>query len=129
MPRILQNKLKAIKFRNFSNEDFSWKWDGVSFNFPAGQETYLEEDKAHHFAKHLVDREIGKINVERGLHGTKNEISSASKQDRAPLEKQCFPEDTVIEAQVALDLNEKAKEKKKKTPEFEDLKIVPRKKI
>ncbi len=122
--------MKAIKFKNFSTEDFTWKWDGVQFTFPAGQETYLEEDKAHHFAKHLVDREIGRLNQDRGLHGGKGEISTASKQERGPLEAQCFPTDEVVEAHVALDLNEKAKTKAKKEENaFEDLKVVPRKKV
>lgn len=50
--------MNAILFKNFSNEDFTWKFDGIAYTFKAGQEMYMEEPKAKHFAKHLVDREL-----------------------------------------------------------------------
>lgn len=121
--------MKAIKFRNFSNEDFSWKFDGVLYTFPAGQETYLEEDKAHHFAKHLVDREINKKNVEMNLHKTPNEIPTNNLKERKVFEDQCFPSNEEITPMEAIDLNEKAKKPKKKEAEFEDLQVKPKKKI
>lgn len=51
----------AVLFKNFSDEDFAGKWDGISYPFKAGQEVYLEAFKAKHFCKHLVDREIQKL--------------------------------------------------------------------
>lgn len=112
----------AKKFKNFSAEDFAWKHDGILYNFKAGQEMYLESDKADHFAKHLVDREINRKNVENGLHATKNELSTRSAAERAPLEALCFPSDEEVTPTVALDKNEKAKRKEKKVEEFADLK-------
>ena len=50
----------AKLFRNYTNEGFSWKWDGVPYDFPAGREMYLEDHLADHFAKHLVNRELTK---------------------------------------------------------------------
>jgi hypothetical protein len=54
--------MNAIIFKNFTEEDFTWKFDGVPFTFKAGQETYMEEFKAKFFAKHLMDRELNRIN-------------------------------------------------------------------
>lgn len=114
--------MTAKKFKNFSAEDFSWKFDGVDYSFKAGQELYLEADKAEHFAKHLVDREMNRLNVERSLAGTKDEISTASKVERNKLLELCFPTEETVTPIEALNLNEKAKKGKKKVEtEFEDL--------
>lgn len=110
---------EAKKFKNFSNEDFTWKFDGIPFTFKAGQEMYLESFKAVFFAKHLIDRELNKLGK---LTNDKNEI--------ARLEILCFPSDEVVTEEVALDIEEKAKAKKRvtktkkveKEEEFEDLK-------
>lgn len=103
----------AKKFLNFSNEDFSWKFDGVSYEFKAGQEIFLEDFKAEHFAKHLIDREINKL-------GKRTDYAPL----RAELLAKCFPTDEVVTPLEALNLNEKAKvvKKKKVEPEFEELK-------
>lgn len=121
--------MEAKKFKNFSKEDFSWKFDGVPYTFPAGKEIYLEEDKAVHFCKHLVDRELNRHNVEKGLHGTPKEVPTSTPANRAPLEALCFPTEEVVAPAVALDLNETAKNKggrpkKVVEEEFEDLKTV-----
>ena len=52
----------AKRFTNFSDEDFSWKWNGVNYNFPAGETIMLQEYLVEHFAKHLIDRELHKAN-------------------------------------------------------------------
>ena len=102
----------AVKFRNFTDEDFVWKYDGVPFEFKAGQEIFLEDYKAEHFAKHLVDREINKL-------GKRTDYAPL----RAELTAKCFPSDDVVTPLEALNLNEKEKviKKKKVEPEFEDL--------
>lgn len=53
----------AILFLNYTNEDFSHAWNGVGYTFKAGTSMYLEPWMAEHFAKHLIDREINKMNV------------------------------------------------------------------
>jgi len=50
--------MKAIRFKNDTDRDFTWKFDGIAYTFKAGQEIYLEDFKANHFAKHLIDREL-----------------------------------------------------------------------
>lgn len=47
-------------FRNWTNEDFSWAWNGERYDFPAKSARYLPEYLADHFAKHLTDREMHK---------------------------------------------------------------------
>lgn len=103
----------AKKFKNWTDEDFAWKHDGVLFEFKAGQEIFLEDYKADHFAKHLVDREINKLGKRTDYIPLREELTS-----------KCFPTDEVVTPLEALNLNEKAKivRKKKVEPEFEDLK-------
>lgn len=123
--------MQARKFKNFTTEDFTWKFDGVPFTFKAGQEIYLEEDKALHFAKHLVDRELNRLNVESGLHGTGKEVPTNNQKERAKFEVQCFPSDEIVTPLEALNLNVEA-EKEANEEEFPDLKkkkVTPKKDI
>lgn len=103
--------MQAVKFKNFTDEDFTWKWNGVDHAFKAGTEIYLEQDKAEHFAKHLVDHELNKLNKRTDY-----------KPDRARLTALCFPTDEVLTPSEALQENIKVKKAKKKVEkEFEDL--------
>lgn len=104
--------MDAVKFKNWTSEEFSWKFNGINHAFPAGMEIYMEKDKAHHFAKHLTDREMNKL-------GLRTDMVS----ERTKLEAKCFPVDEVVTPEIALDINEKAKKKPKKVAEeFPDLK-------
>lgn len=114
--------MTAKKFHNFSNEDFTWKYDGIPYTFPAGQDTYLEDAKADHFAKHLVDREMNRPEVYEGFP---KGIPTNNLKERAKFEAKCFPSGDEVSSAEALNLNEVAKEKKgrtKKVEEFADLK-------
>lgn len=101
--------MAAIKFRNFTNESFTWKWNGNPFTFPAESEIYLEEGEARHFAKHLVDRELNKANKPT------NNLT-----ERAKLEVQCFPSDEVVTSTEALHENEVQKRKTKSVKKVEE---------
>lgn len=102
----------AKKFKNFTDTDFTWKFDGIEYTFPAGSEIFLEDYKAEHFAKHLADREMNRLNIVTNNVG-----------ERAKLEAQCFPSTEVLTPIEALQVNEKAKKGKKKVEaEFPDLK-------
>ena len=109
--------MNAKKFKNFSSENFSWKFNGVEYTFSAGQEIFLEEDKANHFAKHLIDRELNRLNI------ATNYIPK-----RQELEALCFPSDETITPLEALQITETKKRKPKKVveEEFEDLKETPK---
>ena len=103
--------MQAIKFKNFSGEDFTWKYDGVPYTFKAGSETYLENFKATHFCKHLVDRELNR-------KGTATNYEPARKE----LEALCYPSDEVVTPMEAINIEEKKKRGKKVEKEFPDLK-------
>lgn len=53
----------ARTFSNWTNEDFEWSWDGVSYHFPALSSMMMQEYLVDHFAKHLTDREMNKLNI------------------------------------------------------------------
>lgn len=112
--------MEAIKFKNYTNEDFTWSYNAVPHLFKAGQEIYLEDFKAKHFAKHLVDRELNKV-------GTLTNNVTA----RAGLEVQCLPSDEPVSVAEAIDIEAKSqvvekkkagKPKKVEEEEFADLK-------
>lgn len=105
--------MQAIKFKNWTSEDFTWSFDKVPYTFKAGDSMYLEDFKAKHFAKHLADREMNRL-----------KIPTDRKVDRDELERQCFPGDETVTPEVAINLNEekKVKKTKKVEKEFPDLK-------
>ena len=53
----------ATLFVNWTNEDFTWDWDGSPTTIKAGDSIYFEAWKAQHFAKHLTDREMNKKGI------------------------------------------------------------------
>ena len=60
---------QTIVFYNWTDEDFTWKWNNEPFFFKAKTETpffnipsKLQVSLRSHFAKHLVDRELTKMN-------------------------------------------------------------------
>jgi hypothetical protein len=104
--------MEARKFKNFTTEDFTWKFDGVPYTFKAGQEIYLEDYKAEHFAKHLIDAEMNRLGMVTNMQVKRNELNAL-----------CFPTDEVVTPLEAMQINEKAKPKKGKKveKEFEEL--------
>ena len=111
-----KQKMEAIKFRNWSEESFTWKANGVPHTFPAGMEIFLEAPKAKLFAKHLTDRELNRMN------------KPTNSPMRSELEAKCFPTDEVISESEALNIREEEKSRKKvkkvvvKEEEFAELK-------
>lgn len=95
---------QALQFKNYTDTDFTHSFDSVPYTFKAGQTIYLEEFKAKHFAKHLVNRELNAKNIPT------NNLS-----ERAKLEVLCFPSEEAVTPLEALNINEtvKAVEKKK----------------
>lgn len=56
--------MKTVLFVNFSDEAFTGYWDSQAYKFAPGQTMYMEDWKAKHFAKHLVNRELLKAGQE-----------------------------------------------------------------
>ena len=94
--------MEAKKFKNWSKESFTWKYNGVPHTFPAGMEIFLESPKADHFAKHLTDRELNRLQ------------KPTNAPERGELEARCFPVGEVINQEQALNINEEVKAKAKK---------------
>lgn len=95
-------KQVARMFLNWTNQDFSHKWDNVSYTFKAGESTYLQDYLADHFAKHLAQREINRAKL--------------LMTDRKYQEfyNKCFSGQS-IEAESELKLNMKVEETKENT--------------
>ncbi len=53
--------MRPVNFTNYTAEDFSHLFGGERWDFPQGKTVILEAEKACHFAKHLVDRELMKL--------------------------------------------------------------------
>lgn len=81
-------------FVNFSKTLFTGRWDSVPYNIKPGQEVMLEDWKANHFAKHLVDRELQLLGKE------------VNDQSRDSLLAKCFVEQTDEEENEMSDLPE-----------------------
>lgn len=110
--------MKAVSFTNFSNEDFTWKYDGLEYTFTAGQTILIEDFKAEHFAQHLVDRELDKLGIP---------TNSALK--RQELGAKCFAEQEEVKPLKEEQIEKKVTTKVKKVEkEFEDLEEKPNKK-
>ena len=52
----------AKRFTNFSDENFIGVYDKVEYKLKAGETMMFPSYLAEHFAKHLIDREINRLN-------------------------------------------------------------------
>ena len=98
----------AVRFYNFSDEDFSHTWDSVIYTFKAGETIMLESYLAEHFAKHLVDRELNKEDLITNLP-----------HNRIKFYNQCIIQSDHIEARNEVDLKMKMMNKNEKSEEIE----------
>lgn len=96
---------RAVRFTNFSDEDFVGVWDREEFLIPAGESIMLQEYLAKHFAKHLIDRELNKQNKSTNLV-----------QYRNPMIEKCIGK-VFIEAESDLKLEQKMFNQPKKNEE------------
>ncbi len=54
--RPLEAPVKVVTFFNFTDMPFVGMWDKVEYPLAAGEKMKMEDWKAKHFAKHLVDQ-------------------------------------------------------------------------
>lgn len=87
-------EVKSVVFKNFDYEKFVCSWDSVPYTFPAGKEMYVEDWKAAHFAKHLVN----KVMTRQGLIIT-------NMMEREPLLRKALPDGIELTVDEALDVN------------------------
>ena len=57
----------TAKFVNFTEEEFTGYWDGKPHVYPAGASEFMPDYLAKHFAKHLVNRELLRVNKDGTL--------------------------------------------------------------
>jgi hypothetical protein len=116
---------KAVLFTNFTNKDFTWTWANVPYEFKSGQSVYMEDWKAKHFAKHLVDREL----QERG-----RQVNDPLREE---LLEKCFSQeikveetkmsDTLLNENADLEFEEELEEVKEEVEEIKEKKKPGRK--
>ena len=112
--KITTMSAQALRFKNFTDEDFTWSFDSVPHTFKAGETMFLESFKAAHFAKHLVDRELNRMGLSTSHILKRNELTAL-----------CYPSDEVVTPLEALQVNSKEEMKKPDVEEeFEDLEDV-----
>jgi hypothetical protein len=105
---MAKEEVKSVVFKNFTEEEFVCSWDSVPYRFPAGKEMYVEDWKAIHFAKHLVNKVMHKA-----------EMITTNMIERNKFLALALPNEEAITPEEALDLNareeiaEKAVEVKK----------------
>lgn len=114
-----KREVKSVVFKNFTDEEFVCSWDSVPYRFPPGKEMYVEDWKAIHFAKHLVDKVMNK-----------KRMITSNMVERNKFLVQALPEAEIISADEALDKNareevaEKEKEIKKEVKTKKASKVV-----
>jgi len=54
---------QAKTFVNFTNKDFTFKWDGQSYLIKAGESRMMQSFLADHAAKHLTDQVLQSKNI------------------------------------------------------------------
>lgn len=130
IPEIIPQN-EVYEFHNFSNEDFTWNWDGTPYTFKAGQKIMLEAYKAFHFAKHLVNRELQKLSYKdkEGVTHFRQVNDPMRVELMAKALRQIGKSQTEDVAKDAktITLNEKPKEEKK--PEKKELPLHLRSKV
>jgi hypothetical protein len=90
----MKEEVKSIVFKNFTKEEFVCSWDGTPYRFAPGKEMYVEDWKAHHFAKHLVNHVMHKANMITTNMVERNKFLALALPTEAP-----------ISAEEALDKN------------------------
>lgn len=90
----MATEVKSRLFKNFMDKEFVCSWDGTPYRFAAGREMYVEDWKAEHFAKHLVDKVMSSL----------GQITSNQHEREAWLAK-ALPNEEEMSLEDALDLN------------------------
>lgn len=112
-------EVKSVVFKNFDSEEFVCSWDSVPYRFPAGKEMYVEDWKAEHFAKHLVNKVMNK-----------KKIITTNMVERNPLLALALPDGISVSQEEMLDINareevaEKTEEIKKEAKAKKSSKVV-----
>jgi len=79
------NELQIVRFVNFTDEDFVGKWGGVPQLISAGQSVPMEDWRARHYAKHLINRELQRVVNGQEKYPNGSKLTSPRKPEEIPL--------------------------------------------
>ena len=83
--------MKTALFTNFTNEEFTGYWDGKGKTFIPGQSLYMPDYLARHFAKHLTNRELLRIDKNGSLvYKDGEKMTSPKKPEDVPIFMELF---------------------------------------
>ena len=84
-------KMKTALFTNFTDADFTGYWDGKGKKFIPGQSLYMPDYLARHFAKHLTNRELLKVDKNGTLvYKDGEKMTSPKNPEQSPIFMKIF---------------------------------------
>lgn len=122
---------KVVLFKNWTTEDFKWKWDGVEYEFKSDSVTPLPEYLFNHFSKHLANRELNKLSrpiyLEDPVRLEMIEKCRQEEKEVSPVEAQVVQINSSLEEEKKEEVKKRGRPKKeikeevKQSEEFEGL--------
>ena len=83
--------MQTSLFTNFTDQEFIGYWDGKAKKFTPGQSIWMPDYLAKHFAKHLVNKELVRINKNGDLiYKNGDKFTSPKFPDQVPLYMELF---------------------------------------
>lgn len=83
--------MKTALFTNWTNEDFDGYWDGKKKTIKAGQQIWMPDYLAKHFAKHLTNRELLRTDDKGNLvYKNGEKFTSPKNPEQVPLFMELF---------------------------------------
>lgn len=83
--------MKTALFTNFTEEEFTGFWDGKGKKFAPGQSLWMPDYLARHFAKHLTNRELLRVDGNGNLiHKNGEKMTSPKKPEEVPMFMELF---------------------------------------
>ncbi len=102
---------KTALFTNFTDKEFIGYWDGKPKKFAPGQSLYMPDYLAKHFAKHLTNRELLRVDTQgNALHKNGEKMTSPKFPEQVPVFMELFnkayiPDDTEESTEVKSELD------------------------
>ncbi len=124
---------KTALFTNFTDKEFIGYWDGKPKKFAAGQSLYMPDYLAQHLAKHLVNRELLRVNADGSpLHKNGEKFTSPKFPDQVPVFMELFnkayiadvAEETIADVPSALDTEIDVINKNKEVAKEDGVQVV-----